>query len=127
MVDPVHPEPEPKKAKARVTVTTEFDLSPENYLQVEWPPDSGELKNLTDPQEMLEFERWQLTEGDSDITELLGGDENIKVELVEEPLAGAAHLDYAEDRARAAREETTPDYIQDRGSGRDYGPAGSDY
>jgi hypothetical protein len=75
-------------AKARMNVWIEFELDPDNYQDIEWPPGSGQSKDLVDPQEMVAWERSQIVSGDVDLYEWmdLAGvpDENITFELVSE-------------------------------------------
>lgn len=61
---------------ARVTFTKEFELDPENYRNVVFPNnlpehDNTEERDLTDPQEMMEFEKYLLDEGDVEIMDVL--------------------------------------------------------
>lgn len=72
-----------------MNVWVEIELNPNNYQNVEWPPESGQLKNLTNPQEMLDFERDKIKSNNIDLYEFmdLAGvpDENITFELISGP------------------------------------------
>jgi hypothetical protein len=77
---------EPKVVHPRMIVTAyaEVELNPENYKNVAWPPGSDDnLRDLTDPAEMMEYEKVGYEDGVVSIDDLFGGDapDNPKVEF----------------------------------------------
>lgn len=69
--------------RIRVTIVKEFDIELENYRLVEWPIGT-DLRDLTDPKEILEYEKYIFTKEEGVLIDLgfLGGE--IELELVEE-------------------------------------------
>lgn len=68
--------------KLRVTATVDWDPNPGSYKGVEWPPDSGQKRDLTTPEEIAAFEQHLLDCGDVEFADYVGDEHTVKVEIV---------------------------------------------
>jgi hypothetical protein len=71
--------------KLRITITGEYEPVLDHYRNVEWPADSGERKDLTEPSDIAAYDQHLLDCGHASYDDLLGDDVVCRVEAVEEP------------------------------------------
>lgn len=63
----------------RVVFTKEFELDPENYVDCDMP--DGTSKDITNPKEMLEYEKWLYEKKHIDVLDILDyGDKDVNVD-----------------------------------------------
>lgn len=55
----------------RVTISYVYTPEPKSYKDIEWPPDSGQRKDLMTIEEIADYENHYMASGDIPITEAI--------------------------------------------------------